>query len=496
MAKENQNLIVVLNSGGICAINKCIHNIKGLLYGFYPGQEGGTAIADVIFGNYNPAGRLPVTMPKNDKQIQPQNDDFTDDFGCGYRWYDEKDIVPEFAFGFGLSYTTFKYTKLEVSDKRIPAGSPLTVTCRVTNTGSVAGDEVVQLYLSNHTTDLWMPEKELKGFKRIHLKAGESKEVNFVLSAEDLYYWNEVNSEYDILTGAYTIRVGGSSDDLPLTKDIMLLEGIRKADLEITKVMTMPRYPVEGEKVQFFALVKNKGNSPVQKEEEVHVKFELNGQEISMGENYYGIPVGGMIMVESKEQYWPAVTGNNYSVVATVNASKSIAEITDMNNSAKYSYSVIDENTYQISKNIAVDKPVVSSSYESDQYLASNIVDGNQGTRWSSAWSDPQVLTIDLEELYSINTINVFWEAAFADKYKIELSKDKKDWVKYAEITQGNGGKDEFTQKVTEGYRYVRFTGLRRTSGYGYSIYEIEVFGTKFSEDNLIKHIDYVQQNP
>ena len=148
----NSKVIVVLISGGICGVNDFVNDIEGLIYAFYPGQEGGNAIAQVLFGDYNPAGRLPVTMAKSDAQYSSliTDFDFTNDYGCGYRYFDKLQIIPEFAFGFGLSYTTFEYSNLTISPTLASVGDNIEVSVDVKNTGARSGEEVVQLYLSNN----------------------------------------------------------------------------------------------------------------------------------------------------------------------------------------------------------------------------------------------------------------------------------------------------------------------------------------------------------
>ncbi|UCF65623.1 MAG: glycoside hydrolase family 3 C-terminal domain-containing protein, partial [bacterium] len=150
LAAVNSNIIVVLKSGGICAVNNFVNNIKGLIYAFYPGQEGGNSIADVLFGDYNPSGKLPVTLPVSDAQLPDWNNDFTDDYGCGYRWFDKMNLTPEYAFGFGLSYTDFTYANLTISPGTVLAGEMIRVSVDVTNSGARPGEEVVQLYITEN----------------------------------------------------------------------------------------------------------------------------------------------------------------------------------------------------------------------------------------------------------------------------------------------------------------------------------------------------------
>ena len=150
IAKVNPNIILVVISGGTCSVTPVINNVKGLLYAFYPGQEGGRAIADVLFGNYNPSGKLPATMPKDDGQIIPISPDFRNmvSKGVGYRWFDSQNLTPEFAFGFGLSYTTFEYHNIRINNANAKVGDLIEVSFDLKNTGKVFGEEVAQLYLS------------------------------------------------------------------------------------------------------------------------------------------------------------------------------------------------------------------------------------------------------------------------------------------------------------------------------------------------------------
>ncbi|MCX6136170.1 MAG: glycoside hydrolase family 3 C-terminal domain-containing protein [Ignavibacteriales bacterium] len=154
LAAVNPNIIVVLFSGGICGISRSVDNMKGLIYAFYPGQESGNALADVLCGEYNPGGKLPVTMPASNSQLPVWNDDFTGDLGYGYRWFERQGVTPLYFFGFGLSYTTFSYSNLQVTPTESTIGQSVTVNVDVTNTGLRPGEEVVQLYLSTNNSDV------------------------------------------------------------------------------------------------------------------------------------------------------------------------------------------------------------------------------------------------------------------------------------------------------------------------------------------------------
>ena len=341
LAIVNKNLIVVLHSGGVCAVNSCINHIKGFIYSFYPGQEAGEAIADVLFGDYNPGGRMPVSMPKSTSQLPMWDDDFTNDYGCGYRWFDQNAITPEFAFGTGMSYTTFEYSNLHISSASAPAGSPIQVSIDVKNTGAVAGDEVVQLYLTNNHATLWMPKKELKGFKRITLNAGEKQTVTFTLGSEEFYFWSETNKRYEVSPNAYVIRVGSSSDNLPLTDTLKLTASKGKPDLKITQIFTMPRYPLKGQKVTFYALVKNQGNAAVTQNDKFKLSFTIDNTEVAATNNVSAtIQPGQALLIESTSSNWNAPSIGNFLIGATVDKSNTIDEWIESNNTFSRSFEV------------------------------------------------------------------------------------------------------------------------------------------------------------
>ncbi|MEY3001469.1 MAG: hypothetical protein RL648_1683 [Verrucomicrobiota bacterium] len=225
LSEVNPNIVVTVISGGVCSLADCIDNIDGLLYAFYPGQEGGSALADVVFGHINPAGRMPVTMPKRDGQLPPFDDDHRNHIvGVGYRWFDTQSIEPQFAFGFGLSYTTFKYRNIRISSAETTADQPITVSIEVENTGDLAGDEVVQLYLRDVEASVIMPPKQLRGFERVHLQPGETQTVEFDITAQALSFWDVESKAFMVEAGDFVAMVGGSSDNLPLEAALRIKE--------------------------------------------------------------------------------------------------------------------------------------------------------------------------------------------------------------------------------------------------------------------------------
>jgi len=200
-------VVLVLTSGSALAVNWAAANIPAILQIWYPGQEGGTALADVLFGDYNPAGRLPVTFYQSVDQLPPFEDYRMK--GRTYRYFEGQ---PLFPFGYGLSYTQFSYTNLQLPSS-INAGDKLKLTVTVQNTGKVAGDEVVQLYVKDQTASVPVPICALQGFKRIHLNPGEQRDVEFELTPRQLAVI-QIQSDNEgiqrmVEPGKFEITVGG-----------------------------------------------------------------------------------------------------------------------------------------------------------------------------------------------------------------------------------------------------------------------------------------------
>lgn len=339
LAAVNPNMVLVVITGGQCAVNKVIENVKGLLYVTYPGQEGGRAIADILMGNENPSGKLPVSIPKNDGQLPARDNDFMNvvTTGVGYRWYDQQKLQPEFAFGSGLSYTTFKYTNLRVSPDKTSAGKEVTVQVDVTNTGKRAGEEVAQLYLSTGeiTPAVTMPVKQLRGFSKVMIDPGQTRQVTFTLTADEFYFFNPSSGSYQVPTGSYIAHVGGASDNLPLAGKFTLAAAPALPDLRVTNIRTIPAFPVEGEKVHFVATLLNRGTGPTSTEMPPVVSFRVNGKPVSASPKLpKSIPPGGMTLVcGTAGEPWAASPGT-YSVRAEADAAGEIEETLESNNTA------------------------------------------------------------------------------------------------------------------------------------------------------------------
>lgn len=217
--KANPKTIVVLINGMALTINWVAENIPGIVEAWYAGQAQGAAIADVLFGDYNPAGRLPVTFHKTVTEL-PELGDYDITRGRTY-WFNKNETL--YPFGHGLSYTTFEYSNLYVGEKELDLSrdNDLIVSVDVQNTGKLKGDEVVQLYIRDVESTVIQPIKKLREFRRISLDEGDIKTVVFKLNKEDFSYWDETKKDRHIEEGEFEIQVGSSSQDIRAKRIIM-----------------------------------------------------------------------------------------------------------------------------------------------------------------------------------------------------------------------------------------------------------------------------------
>jgi len=215
----NSRTIVVLE-GGSAITMPWVDAVAAVLMAWYPGERGGTAIADVLFGDVNPSGKLPVTFPVAEADLPPFDNvsaEVTYGYLHGYRWIDRNGTAPLFPFGFGLSYTTFRYSNLRLDASSVSSQGRVRVTADVTNTGGVAGDEVAQLYVGYRGSQVERAPRDLKGFARVHLEPGETRAVAFTLRAADLAFWYVSAAGWNVEPITYEVAVGPSSRDLPLS---------------------------------------------------------------------------------------------------------------------------------------------------------------------------------------------------------------------------------------------------------------------------------------
>ncbi len=225
----NKNLAVVLNSGAGILMNDWAADAPAIVQAWYPGEEGGNAIADILLGNVNPSGKLVTTFFNKETDLPtinnyPGEDDelnYEEGIFVGYRHYDKNNIAPLFPFGHGLSYTNFEYGDLKLT-KTVHPNEAVTVSLKVKNTGPVNGAEVVQLYLGDNQASVIRPVKELKSYAKVFLKAGEEKEVALNLSHDAMKFWDVCTDSWKAEPGKFTIFVGSSSRDIRLRGNFIL----------------------------------------------------------------------------------------------------------------------------------------------------------------------------------------------------------------------------------------------------------------------------------
>ena len=207
IVKVGKPTVLVLMSGSALAVTWAQRHVNAIVEAWYPGQAAGSAIADVLFGDYNPAGRLPVTFYRSTADLPPFGDYAM--AGRTYRFFTGK---PLYAFGYGLSYTKFKYSHLTTSAKTLAASDSLSVAVDVKNDGKVRGDEVVQLYVRHEGSRVPRPRLDLRGYRRITLDPGQSRRVSFTLSGASLAWWDSTAQRWTVEQDRVRLQVGGSSD--------------------------------------------------------------------------------------------------------------------------------------------------------------------------------------------------------------------------------------------------------------------------------------------
>jgi beta-glucosidase len=240
VARANKHTIVVLNTGGP-VLMPWIHKVQAVIEGWYPGQEDGSAIAAVLFGDIDPGGKLPVTFPANSRQPLSAAQsrwpgkggeiNYSEGLDIGYRWYDAHHFTPLFPFGFGLSYTTFDFSRLRITPKsthgldpnRRPGQVVAVIHAQLANTGPRLGSDVAQLYMADPAST-GEPPRQLRGFSPIQLAPHHRASVTFQLTARDLAYWSSRSGRWVIAPGGYGAYVGDSSSlsDLPLRGSLTL----------------------------------------------------------------------------------------------------------------------------------------------------------------------------------------------------------------------------------------------------------------------------------
>lgn len=236
VVKANPNTVVVL-AGGSPVEMPWNDSVKAVLNSYLGGQAGGGAVADILTGKVNPSGKLPETYPLvyadtpavNNFPGNPATVEHRESIYIGYRYYEKAGQAVRYPFGHGLSYTTFKYSDIKLDKSEADENDEITVTFKVKNTGTVAGAEIAQLYVADKESTIFRPVKELKGFKKVFLEAGEEKEISIKLGKRAFAFWNVNANDWTVESGAFEILVGASSADIRLTAEV----NIKAAQTEI-----------------------------------------------------------------------------------------------------------------------------------------------------------------------------------------------------------------------------------------------------------------------
>jgi beta-glucosidase len=223
-------VVVLINAGRPLVFNWTADNVPAILYTWWLGSEAGNAIADVLFGDYNPSAKLPMTFPREIGQIpiyynhfntgRPAKSDTDSNYVSAYI---DLENSPKFPFGYGLSYTTFDYSDLKLSNQKMKSDENIEVTLNISNTGKVAGEEIVQLYLRDKVGSVVRPIIELKDFQKIKLNVGETKTIKFIIDKEKLSFYNQ-ELKWIAEPGDFDLMIGSSSADIRLKDSFELVE--------------------------------------------------------------------------------------------------------------------------------------------------------------------------------------------------------------------------------------------------------------------------------
>ena len=223
VAALNPRTVVVLNAGGGVDMSRWIDSVKGLVMAWYPGQEGGTAITDILTGKVSPSGRLPISIEKdmkdnpcdgnyyqNTKEKECRTVEYREGLFTGYRGFDRNGKQPLFPFGFGLSYTTFQYSNIKATAN---TDKTVSLSFNIKNTGKRAAADVAQIYVSDNESSVVRPKKELKGYEKIYLKPGEQRTVSITLPKRAFMYYDVIAHDWQLEPGKFTITVARSAAD-------------------------------------------------------------------------------------------------------------------------------------------------------------------------------------------------------------------------------------------------------------------------------------------
>jgi len=224
VAKVNSRTVVVIIAGSPIELAGIVNRVPAVIWAWYGGMEAGNAVADVLSGKVNPSGKMPFTLPVSLEQSPAHalgnfpgrnlKVNYEEDILVGYRWFDTKKIVPQFPFGYGLSYTTFELSGLSTDKEVFSTSDIIHVKFTLKNSGTQYGAEVAQLYASDPVCSVLRPDKELKGFKKVFLQPGETKTVDLEIKVSDLAFYDEAKKSWVVEPGDFLLHLGTSSGNI------------------------------------------------------------------------------------------------------------------------------------------------------------------------------------------------------------------------------------------------------------------------------------------
>ncbi|MBQ7378618.1 MAG: glycoside hydrolase family 3 C-terminal domain-containing protein [Clostridia bacterium] len=521
---KGKRVVVLLNTGSPIETLSWQESVDAILWTGYAGERIGTAVAEVLCGNVNPAAKTTITWPATyfstpaSQYFPGTNTDtcYYEDVYVGYRYYSTFDVDVAYPFGYGLSYTTFDYSDFDVQKQ---ADGTLIATCTVTNTGKAAGREIVQLYVSKPETLMEQSALELAGFaKTATLQPGESENVSIVVTTDALESYDTAGSRYVIDGGEYVFSLAASAADIKETKNVVLdpavlrdVTNIAAPDCEFDYIQkhsyTVPQPKPQKENLALGKTAFDNGHESDSLIADYAVDgiaaTRWSGLGCSESVHVLGVDLGKVYEIGEISILWESLfapftvsvseDGNTYTQmgVYTQDAMTGACSLNLYGQRARYIklsipkgnfvsiYELcVHEATEQdkaerpeavVKPNLAMNKPITATAHEG-AYLAKYAADGNMETRWGSLPSGQAWLQVDLEKVAHIDTLTLILESAWVP-YRIEVSTDGENYT-----TIYNGQKDELFLTLTDLDIDAHYVRLWRDGENWFSIIELEIY--------------------
>lgn len=458
--KVNPNLIVVLQSGGVCSLGKTEKNIKGLLYSFYPGMEGGNAIADILFGDINPSGKLPVTVPLSTEQLPEWNDDFNDDYGHGYRFFNKSQRKPAFPFGFGLNYSKIDFENINLKNKILNENDTLNISIKLKNKKGPIGEEVVQIY-SYHETET-VSDLRLISFRKIKVDSASEITNAIDIPISDLSTYFKNNNQ--IKPGKHFLLFGNNSEKF-VFKDSIIIKNIPNQSVELLNFYSYPRYPTINDEVEYYVTIKNNGNLSFLKNEILKIQI-VDDENHSHKINYLldrDFNSGEMLFIPlNSEKLFKYSTIGFKDISITISINQKIFN------------KVFKNKIVTQSSNLGLNKNIYSNQSSTNLSL---INDGKNNTVWKSNYNSYVWITFDLDKCFDIKKIELNWQEGYANKMYV-LAGYSTEYLSDTIFKTKNGKPEKLTINTNKTARFLQFVFYGKPEEFdNYSISEISIYG-------------------